>query len=96
MNFSLFGLNQTEALLQIEIAGSDKGKNRKSVDEMFGSYVNEEDGFEGYNGQEFSLSITKRLVELQNGKIDVIVKEGEGTKFMVLLPFRLQKEKNPT
>ena len=94
VDVALNRLDQKEAMLQMVVEGSDKGYNRQNIDEMFSSMMDKGDGFEGYNGQEFSLSITKRLIELQNGKIEVEVRKGMHTKFMVLLPFKLPKEKN--
>ena len=46
----------------------------------------------GYGGERLSLAITKRLVELQNGKLEVQSIPGESTVFKILLPFKLSPE----
>lgn len=39
-----------------------------------------------YGGAGLGLSITKKLIELHNGKIEVVSKEGEGSEFSFTLP----------
>jgi CheY-like chemotaxis protein len=85
----LHELRARDVMLKISIEGTDGGVNRGSIEEMFKPHHTGEGDFEGYDSQQFSLAITKRLVELQNGKIDVDIQEGESTLFTVLLPFKL-------
>ena len=86
---SLFELKAREIMLKLVIEGTDGGVDRRTIQEMFKPYRAGQSDYEGYDGQQFSLAITKRLVELQNGKIDVNVEEGHKTTFTVLLPFKL-------
>ncbi|MDG1260407.1 MAG: ATP-binding protein [Flavobacteriales bacterium] len=48
-----------------------------------------------YGGTGLGLSITKRLIELMGGSIKVLSKEGEGSHFIVKLPF-IAAEKHTT
>ncbi len=90
---SLKELNTNEALLEIAIEGANGELNGRAVEDMFKPYYAEEGDFEAYDSQQFSLAITKRLVELQNGKIDVEISSGGKAVFTVLLPFKLVLEK---
>ena len=87
-------LNNKEALLQIKIEGSEGDLYRQTFEELFKPYYAEEGDFEPYKTEQFSLAITKRLVELQNGKIDIEISAGEKAVFTVLLPFKLAVEKS--
>ncbi|HFA51787.1 MAG TPA: response regulator [Bacteroidetes bacterium] len=93
LDVSLYELKAREAMLKVIVEGSDGGVDRRTIEEMFRPQNTMQPDFEGYDNQQFSLAITKRLVELQNGKIDVEVEQGEGTSFVVLLPFRLALQK---
>ncbi|MEO1258074.1 MAG: response regulator [Bacteroidota bacterium] len=86
---SLFELKAREIMLKLVIEGTDGGVDRRTIEEMFKPHHTGNSVYEGFDGQQFSLAITKRLVELQNGKIDVDVEEGHKTTFSVLLPFKL-------
>ncbi|MBL7860801.1 MAG: response regulator [Cyclobacteriaceae bacterium] len=46
-----------------------------------------------YGGTGLGLTIVKQLVELQNGSIQVVSKENEGSTFTFTLPYRLSKSK---
>lgn len=46
-----------------------------------------------HEGSGIGLSIVKSLVEMHKGKIDVKSKQGEGTEFIVSLPFRIVSNK---
>jgi CheY-like chemotaxis protein len=51
----------------------------------------DENMFDGYANTGLGLAITKRLIDLQNGKIEVESAAGHGTKFTVLLPYKIIK-----
>lgn len=94
LSVGLHELKAREVLLKLTIHGTDGGVDRSTVAEMFHPGRAGESGYEGYDRQQFSLAITKRLVELHNGVIDVEVTPGDSTQFTVLLPFRLVHNKN--
>lgn len=87
-------LKSKDALLRIIVEGSDGGLNRTLIEDNESFFFNEEDEHTAYQGQHFSLSITKRLVELQNGKMTIEVEKGVGTKFTVVLPFKVAADGN--
>ncbi|MEM8906431.1 MAG: tetratricopeptide repeat protein, partial [Bacteroidota bacterium] len=91
----LHELNAKEVTMLITIADTGKGIEQDQLDEMFRQFSgNSGDIFEGYAG--LGLAITKRLVDLQNGKIEVESTPGKGTKFTVYLPYKIADENEPT
>lgn len=42
------------------------------------------------------MAITKNIVDMMGGTIEVQTEQGKGTEFIVRLPFRLQSEKHHT
>lgn len=101
----LHELSEKKAVVKLRITDSGIGLEPEKIEEMFKSYSkNPNDPFEGYATSNLSLAIAKRLVDLQNGKIEVESFQGEGTTFTVFLPFKLpvesktikKEEKTPT
>ncbi|MEM9921543.1 MAG: response regulator, partial [Bacteroidota bacterium] len=87
-------MNKKEAVLKLEVKNTDSGISQERLDEMFRQRDgNTNDIFEGYDSSGFGLTITKRLVDLQNGKIDVDSKIGEGTTFTIVLPYKIAESK---
>ncbi len=89
LEVALLKMEGTEALLEFTVEWTDSSIHRSVIERMFQAYNDVESERSGYNSQQFSLAITKRLVELQNGKMDVQVAAGESTRFKVWLPFLL-------
>ncbi|MEL6864703.1 MAG: tetratricopeptide repeat protein, partial [Bacteroidota bacterium] len=86
-------LTKKEAVLYVEIADTGNGIAQDKLDEMFRPFSqNHNDAFEGYETTGLGLAITKRLVDLQNGNIEVVSEEGKGTKFILQLPFKVADE----
>ncbi len=50
----------------------------------------------GVSGTGLGISITKNIVELMHGKIDLITVPKKGTEFIISINFRLQKNQNST
>ncbi len=88
-------LREEEGTSWIEFKISDTGIGipADKLDLIFQKFkqVDSEQGHK-HKGTGLGLAITKQLVELQGGSIVVKSKEGEGTTFIVTLPF--QKSKN--
>ena len=90
-------LNKQESVLQIEITDTGDGIPEEKLSEMFRDVAQtNKDIFDGYENNGLGLVITKRLVDLQNGNIEVDTKKGEGTKFTLILPFKVPSEKVET
>jgi PAS domain S-box-containing protein len=69
--------------------GIDKNKQR----EIFKDFTQaESDHTRKYGGTGLGLAITKRLVEIQNGKIDVVSNNQQGTTFTFTIHFNLRPE----
>ncbi len=83
-------MTKQEAMIYLQVKDTGKGIPQNMLDAMFRRFPNNSgDSFEGYNGgAAFGLAITKRLVDLQNGKIEVESTD-EGTVFTILLPYKV-------
>jgi len=86
---SLEGLNNREAMLKIAIEGTDGGHGRKIMDGLFQSLGEQGGETVSSDSEQLSLAITKRLIELQNGKLEVVTLPGTSTTFVIFLPFKL-------
>jgi CheY-like chemotaxis protein/anti-sigma regulatory factor (Ser/Thr protein kinase) len=86
-------LSSFEATILITVQDTGDGIDPERIYEMFHKFSEntEEDIFEGYATSGLGLAITKRLIDLQNGKIEVESAPGHGTKFTVLLPYKIIK-----
>ncbi len=73
------------------------GMNPAFVEHLFEPFAREEKVHTGhFEGTGLGLSITKNLVEMMQGHIDVKSVEGEGSRFEVVLRFRVAQEKIAT
>ncbi len=83
-------LKNRDAMLQLSVEDTGGGILPDKLNEMFRKFAEENaDIFEGYETTGLGLAITKRLVDLQNGMIEVSSQEGHGTSFVVLLPYKV-------
>lgn len=72
--------------LKIEIRDNGIGIPEKEIDFVFERFYQSGKGESWQSGTGIGLSLTKSLVELHHGTIEVKSIEGEGTSFIVLLP----------
>ena len=73
---------------RIEVQDTGIGMKSEFLDHIFEPFSQEEKGGRGnYNGTGLGMSITKRLVELMGGVIDVESEYGKGSKFSIDLSF---------
>ncbi|MEM6320687.1 MAG: tetratricopeptide repeat protein [Bacteroidota bacterium] len=96
---SLFQLSDRNVTLEIVIEDNGRGIEKAKLEEMFRKFTRdpEADIYDGFNTSGLELAITKRLVDLQNGRIEADSELGKGTVFKVYLPYTipsnsLQKE----
>jgi CheY-like chemotaxis protein len=88
---SLLHLDKNEVTIEIRIQDNGRGIERAKLEEMFRKFTRdpEADIYEGFNTSGLELAITKRLVDLQNGRIEAQSELGKGTSFKVLLPYTI-------
>ena len=83
-------LRKDEAMLRFQIDDEGQVMDQKMLESMFRSFAfNPDDAFEGYNSSDLVLAITRRLVDLQNGHIEVKPRPEGGNRFTVLLTFKI-------
>ena len=76
--------------LQFDIIDTGIGIPKKALSKIFESYTQAyTDTTRLFGGTGLGLTITKKLVEFQNGEISVESEIGKGTKFTIKLPFEL-------
>ncbi len=84
--------NKLTMLVKVEDTGN--GIEKEKLDAMFRKFSRTaEDMYDGYGSSGLGLAICKRLVDLQNGKIEAQSEMGEGTEFKVYLPYTLVEDK---
>ncbi|MFK8103905.1 MAG: tetratricopeptide repeat protein [Saprospiraceae bacterium] len=95
LSVKLHELQGEEATILLKVTDTGSGIPQDKLGEMFRKFANGNvnDIFEGYANAGLGLAITKRLVDLQNGKIEVDSKEGKGTSFTIYLPYKNVEER---
>ncbi len=87
LNVYLDEYNTKEAVLKIVVSDTGTGLSRAKLEKMFRQFDEQNtDIFEGYERSSLALAITKRLVDLQNGKLEVDTAIGKGTMFTIYIP----------
>jgi signal transduction histidine kinase/DNA-binding response OmpR family regulator len=78
-----------EHLIEFRVRDTGIGIPEKKLDAVFDDFVQIENaGNRKHGGAGLGLSITRRLIEMQNGQIKVNSRLGEGTEFLFEIPFR--------
>ena len=94
INAKLHEMSKKDMTIILTIADTGKGMDQAQLDDMFQSFKRKaSDMFEGYGSTGLELAITKRLVDLQNGKIEGVSTVGSGTTFTLYLPFKIADDK---
>ena len=91
MQVVLEDYNTKNAKIRVKVKDTGRGLDKELLDKMFQDTNPEDDIFEGYQRNSIGLNMAKRLVEIQNGKIDIKSTVGEGTLYSVILPFKINK-----
>ncbi len=87
--------NKLTLLLTVKDTG--EGIEKEQLDKMFQKFSRSaEDMYDGYGSSGLGLAICKRLVDLQNGKIEATSSPENGTEFNIYLPYTLEEKKANT
>lgn len=86
--------SEQQVILQFEIKDTGIGIPADRLDAIFQSFT-QADGntTRHYGGTGLGLTISKQLVELQNGSIQVKSQEGKGSTFIFEIPYEIGKSK---
>jgi len=88
-------LTAEQTTLRFQIEDEGQAMDAKQLESMFRTFTyNPDDAFEGYNSSDLVLAITRRLVDLQNGKIEVTPRPEGGNRFTVWLSFKVVSTKD--
>lgn len=92
---ALHQMNEKNITLVIDIFDNGRGIEKARLEDMFRKFTRdpEADIYDGVNTSGLELAITKRLVDLQNGRIEATSTIGEGTHFKVFLPYVIPSTK---
>ena len=85
-------IEHTDEVCRIQFSVEDTGKGiePKSMEKIFGSYQQEEEAIDRqYGGTGLGLSISKKLIEMQDGELQVQSQYGEGSTFGFLVNYKL-------
>jgi signal transduction histidine kinase/DNA-binding NarL/FixJ family response regulator len=91
----VYNRNQTEkqVVLGVKISDTGIGIDKEKLGEIFERFNQAEDSItRNYGGTGLGLSIVKKLIELQNGTIEVISEPGKGTTFHFYIPYTIAEE----
>jgi len=85
---SLFDIREKDVDLMLRVSDTGIGIMEDKVDLVFESFTQASSSTtRKYGGTGLGLAITKKLVEMQGGTISVRSRLGEGSAFMVIMPF---------
>ena len=80
----------TDGYFEIEIADTGKGISKKTIKNIYDPFFSSKT-----YGPGFGLTFALKTVQSHNGIISVESKEGEGTTFLIRLPMKTLKNKEP-
>lgn len=85
-----------EDILKFEVIDNGCGIKKENADKIFNAFEQEDDSItKRYGGTGLGLSISKRFAHLMGGEISVKSKEGEGSDFIVQIPFKKVLDQKP-
>ncbi|MGK0391111.1 MAG: signal transduction histidine kinase/CheY-like chemotaxis protein [Maribacter sp.] len=94
ISVSVHELVKNKLTMLVSVKDSGNGIEKEKLEAMFKKFSRTaEDMYDGYGSSGLGLAISKRLVDLQNGKIAAKSTLGEGTEFLVYLPYTLVENK---
>tara|TARA_R110002049_G_scaffold16388_8_gene65343 strand:+ start:688 stop:3516 length:2829 start_codon:yes stop_codon:yes gene_type:complete len=82
-----------EQIIEITVEDSGIGIEAKYLSKIFEKFTQEDRSTaRNYGGTGLGMNITKQLVELMDGKIDIKSEKGKGTKVTLTVPFLLSNQ----
>ncbi len=83
-----------EVKLEFKVKDSGIGMTEEFGERVFETFTQAEgETTRKYGGSGLGLAIVKKLVEIQNGAIEVQTKEGEGSQFIFSIPYKKLKKR---
>ena len=80
-------------LYEIRVKDNGIGMSREFVQKIFSPFERERTStVSRIQGTGLGMAITKNIVNMMGGTIEVLTEQGKGTEFIVRLPFRIQPE----
>lgn len=93
LEIKLLGIEQNQAKIKILISDTGVGIPEAKLDKIFDRFYRAHPSYQTeYKGYGMGLFLVKKAVELLNGEINVLSKEGKGSCFAVTFTFPLAKE----
>ena len=87
------GTQSGSALYEIRVKDNGIGMSREFVQKLFSPFERERTStVSKTQGTGLGMAITKNIVNMMGGTIEVQTEQGKGTEFIVRLPFRIQTE----
>ena len=81
--------------LHIKIKDTGIGIKKEELDSIFSAFHQADTSMtRKFGGSGLGLTIVKKLVELQGGKINVSSKDGKGTEFRIMIPYTIGNKKD--
>ncbi len=88
VEYSIKDLDYFKKNFQIRITDTGIGMNEDLVNRLFEDFTQGDESFaRKFGGSGLGLSITKKLVEMMNGQINITSKLGVGTTVLINIPF---------
>ena len=84
-------------LYEIRVKDNGIGMSQEFVQKIFSPFERERTStVSRIQGTGLGMAITKNIVNMMGGTIEVLTEQGKGTEFIVRLPFRIQAERHHT
>ncbi|TAL37999.1 MAG: response regulator [Alphaproteobacteria bacterium] len=84
-----FYMETEQPRLHVEVRDTGIGISKENMAKLFGAFSQADDSIaRKYGGSGLGLNITKNLVKLMGGRIDVMSEEGKGSTFWFELPYQ--------
>jgi len=88
------GFDETKNKNYLRVEDTGTGIKKEYLPYIFDSFTQADDSYSRkFEGSGLGLSISKRLIELMNGSIDIETEEGVGSKITVFLPASNRRQK---